>query len=296
MYFASCFSNSVFLSIVFASLAQPRVSTKPLQFGSNRAKPIPDGIDPCGHNCQSPPANSLAKKLQNTHTHTDTHFPDHRQWRFYGSKCEHTFMLGTELIPLIRETTVRLSGANNSLHISHLGPCWLLHKQGGTKDKAEKNRELQKDEKHTAVTCWVQLKNSCVVLWQRNTSPCLSLCLPLAADKREGLHTCRNTMMHMELCRTTVGLQTPRWPQECECKHFVCTHTLTQTEADRFEGLWHVTAVHSDRRLQPLRGMKGKGSERATLRRNRNTVRRKTPAAILRPAESPHYWVLMIRF
>ena len=62
-------------------------------------------------------------------------------------------MLCTEIIPLINKTTVRLSGANISLHVSHLRQ---LHKQ--------------KDEKHTAVTWLVQLKGSCVVLWQRNAS------------------------------------------------------------------------------------------------------------------------------
>lgn len=156
--------------------------------------------------------------------------------------------------------------------------------------------------------CSVQLESSCVVLLQRNSSAFPSSCPPLThpniyslssipADWRVSLHTYLNTKMHMESCRTAVGLQTPWWPQECECRHFTRTHTNTQTHthADRSKGWRHVTAVHSDRRLQLLRGMKGKGSKRATLRRNRNTMKRKTPAVILRPAD-PYCSVTRITF
>lgn len=82
--------------------------------------------------------------------------------------------------------------------------------------------------------------------------------------------------MHGELCGTTVCLPTPCWPLECEGKDFVRPHTRTHTHTcrvalDRSECAQHVTAVHSDHRPRPLRGIKWGGSWGATLRGSRNT-------------------------
>lgn len=86
-----------------------------------------------------------------------------------------------------------------------------------------------------------KMKNIQLLCCDHKTPPCCTLFLPLThpkiyslisntVDRGLNLHTSLMTLMHMELCRTTVGLQTPCWPQECEHKHFVCTYTHTHIQ------------------------------------------------------------------
>lgn len=131
----------------------------------------------------------------------------------------------------------------------------------------------------------------CCVATKKHFSLSLSLFLPLthaniyspsssvAADRKESLHTCINTMVHGELCRTTVGSQTSSWPQECE------RNAHTPSQADRSEGLCRVTAVHSDHGLSG--GWREKGVEEWEHNEEEDTC--------WEPAPSPKYWVMTMR-
>lgn len=169
--------------------------------------------------------------------------------------------------------------------------------KAGRRKTGKKRREMKNI---AAVTCSVQLQSSCV-LSDKETLLLVSFLFPRscsqtftrseASQRTEGAYTDfkkkkKNTMMHKEDNSMFADslLTTGMWVQAL-CFH---AHTHSETEADRSEGLWHVTAVQSNHRLQLLREMKGREGRRAALRRNRNKTRRKTPAESHRATLASH--------
>lgn len=104
---------------------------------------------------------------------------------------------------------------------------------------------------------------------QRITSPRLFFFLPLTHPNIYSLSTVnwRVSPTHTQKAQWCTQSSTgQKWdsPQECECRHFVSTHTHThRLRLWGSEGLWHVTAVHNDHRLQLLRGDEGKRGQKS---------------------------------
>lgn len=146
----------------------------------------------------------------------------------------------------------------------------------------------------------MQLKSSCVVLWQRNSSPCFSFnssahaCKHLLATQRHSGQEGEPT--HMQKHNDAHGVMqgdsgcadslqaTGMWVQA------LSMHTHTHRDYGR--QVWRSMACYSC--SQRSQAAASQGDEGKRERENGNTTRRKTPAVILRPAQSPHYWVIMI--
>lgn len=95
---------------------------------------------------------------KHTHTHSDLTTKSDG-FMAHTENMPIPSMLGTETIPLINKTnTVRLSGANMSLCVSHLRPRCLLHKQDGMAGKQRRRNAGR----------W---KNTAPALWPRTPLP-----------------------------------------------------------------------------------------------------------------------------